>query len=81
MFKSYRTYRTEEIVAVYEKLPIRRLYFSLLRWSYSLYAAIATVIDDFKNRNDPPLPLVVCQICGKPGYKEKYCPNAHALGF
>ena len=29
--------------------------------------------------NDLPLPPVPCQICGKPGHKERYCPNAKGL--
>ena len=28
------------------------------------------------HRNDIPLLPVSCQICGKPGHKERYCPNA-----
>jgi hypothetical protein len=39
------------------------------------------LVDDYRHRNDPPLPPVPCQICGKPGYKERYCPNALELGF
>jgi hypothetical protein len=50
-------------------------------WFYRIYTEIATTLDDFKRRNDPPLPPVPCQICGKPGHIEKYCPNAKALGY
>jgi hypothetical protein len=28
-----------------------------------------------------PLPPKVCQLCGKPGHHEEYCPNAEELGF
>jgi hypothetical protein len=50
-------------------------------WFYRIYTEIATTLDDFKHRNDPPLPPVPCQICGKPGHIEKFCPNAKALGY
>jgi magnesium chelatase family protein len=33
------------------------------------------------HRNDPPLPPVPCQICGKLDHKTKYCPNAKEMGF
>jgi hypothetical protein len=40
-----------------------------------------SMIEDYKHRKDPPLPPMPCQICGKPGHKERYCPNAKALGY
>jgi hypothetical protein len=44
-----------------------------------VYAPIFDLIDAYKHRNDSPPPPVVCQICGKPGHKERYCPNAKVL--
>ena len=56
-------------------LPLRLFY----RW---IYAPIMGAIDDYKHRNDPPLP---CQLCGKPGHRDltpyhfalKLCALAH----
>jgi len=51
-------------------------------WVYRwVYAPLMSMIEDYKHRNDPPLPPMPCQICGKPGHKERYCPNAKALGY
>jgi hypothetical protein len=50
----------------------------LYRW---VYAPLMSMIEDHKHRNDPPLPPMPCQICGKPGHKERYCPNAKALDY
>lgn len=56
-------------------------YFPVLLVYRYIYVPIASALDDFKHRHDPPLPLVVCQVCGKPGHRERYCPNAKSLGF
>lgn len=45
------------------------------------YAPIGSALDDYRHRNDPPLPPVPCQLCGRPGHKEAFCPNAKVLGF
>ena len=61
---------------------IRRLLYIPILLSYKyIYAPVADVIERYKHRNDPPLPPVPCQICGKIGHKEWYCPNARTLGF
>jgi len=39
------------------------------------------MVDDYKPRNDPPLPPVPCQLCGKPGYGERYYSEARELGY
>jgi len=59
----------------------RLLYRPLLLFYRHIYAPIADAIDRYKHRHDPPLPAVPCQICGKTGHREKYCPNAHGLGY
>lgn len=53
---------------------------ALVAYRY-LYAPLMTWLDDFKHRHDPPLPPVPCQLCGKPGHRERYCPNAHGMGL
>lgn len=55
-----------------------KLWLWLYRW---IYAPLVSFVEEYKHRNDPPLPAVPCQICGKPGHKEGYCPNAKALGY
>lgn len=65
-----------------EMMLIRRLlYFPILLVYRYIYAPVADLVDRYKHRNDPPLPPVPCQICGKPGHKERYCPSARMLGF
>jgi hypothetical protein len=59
---------------------VRRLLYLRLRLFYRwIYAPIMGAIDDYKHRNELPLPPVPCQICGKPGHREQYCPNANGL--
>jgi len=58
-----------------EKLGLRLW---LYRW---IYAPLASCLDDYKHRNDPPLPPIPCQLCGQTGHKEKFCPNAKRLGY
>jgi hypothetical protein len=63
-------------------LTIRRVtYFVVFLAYHYVYAPIMDTIERYQHRNDPPLPPVPCQICGKPGHREKYCPNAKGLGF
>jgi hypothetical protein len=51
-------------------------------WFYHwVYAPLIDWWEDYQHRNDPPVPAVPCQICGRPGHKEDYCPNAQGLGY
>ncbi len=47
----------------------------------ALPARLPLACREYKHRNDPPLFPVPCQICGKPEYKEAYCPSAKTMGF
>jgi len=53
---------------------------SVLLLAYRLYAEFMSRIDDFKHAGES-LPPVPCQLCGKPGHKERYCPHAYDLGY
>jgi hypothetical protein len=55
------------------------LYLSIRLFYHWICAPIMSAIDDYKHRNDLPRPPVPCQICGKLGHKERYCPNAKGL--
>jgi hypothetical protein len=57
------------------------LYLPLQLFYLRIYAPIMGVVNDYKHRNDPPLPPVPCQICGKPGHRERDCPRARELGY
>lgn len=60
---------------------IAKAYRKTLYFFYSrIIAPIASKWDDYIHRNDPPLPPIPCQFCGK-NHQEKYCPNAKSLGF
>jgi hypothetical protein len=50
-------------------------------WYHFLYVPIVGFWQDYQKRNDPALPPVPYQICGKTGHREKYCPNAREMGF
>jgi hypothetical protein len=47
---------------------------------YRIYAEMASRYYAYRDRNKP-IPLMVCQICGKPGHVERLCPNAARMGF
>ena len=52
------------------------------RWLYRIWAEIySRYQENFNPAWREPLPPKVCQLCGKPGHKEAYCPNAKELGF
>jgi hypothetical protein len=53
---------------------------ALARWLYHLYGEIASRLDDWRHRYDPPLPPVPCQLCGG-AHHEAHCPEAKRLGF
>jgi hypothetical protein len=51
-------------------------------WLYHyIYVPLVSLWEDHKYRNDPPLPPIPCQFCGKTDHKTKYCPNAKEMGF
>jgi hypothetical protein len=58
---------------------IRRWLF--LPWYRYVYAPIADLVHNYQHRHDPEPPPMVCQLCGKPGHKERYCPYARELGY
>jgi hypothetical protein len=39
------------------------------------------LIKAHKERDNPNPPPIVCQICGKSGHVERFCPNARKMGF
>src|SRR5688572_29333093 len=50
-------------------------------WYHFIYVPIASLWDDFRYGNELLLPPAPCQICGKPGHKERYCQKAKEFGF
>jgi hypothetical protein len=50
-----------------------------------LYHIRAEVYSRYQENFNPawrePLPPRECQLCGKPGHQEAYCPNAKEMGF
>ncbi len=51
-------------------------------WLYHQWAGIYSfLMENFNPKWREPLPLVPCQICGKPGHNSKDCPSAKEMGF
>jgi hypothetical protein len=48
---------------------------------YQIYAELASRYYAHKERNKPTPPPMICQICGKSGHVERFCPNALRMGF
>jgi len=58
---------------------MHRVFYIPVRIVYHSYGLIADAVDRYKHSNDPPLHAVSCQICGRPGHRERYNPNAKEL--
>ena len=64
----------------------RRFWLSLLNFPRRvLYRIWAELYSRYQENFNPTwrvqLPPRECQLCGKPGHNEKYCPNAKEMGF
>ena len=46
-----------------------------------MYAELVSRYYAYMDCNKPNPPPMVCQICGKSGHLERYCPNAWRMGF
>jgi hypothetical protein len=92
--RSYNPYigKTEELADAWwegwdtakassNKRAVRRILYIPARVAYHVWAEISDVVQRYRHRNDPPLPPAPCPLCGKPGHKAKYCPNAKDLGL
>jgi len=56
--------------------------FSSRRVLYHIWAELySRYHETFNPAWREPLPPKVCELCGKPGHKETYCPNAKGLGL
>ena len=49
--------------------------------NHFIYVPLFSLWDDYRHRNNPPLPPDPCQICGKLGHKTISCPNASKLDY
>jgi hypothetical protein len=54
---------------------IKGMAYRIWAHSYSLYQM------KFNPDWNKQIPSIPCQLCGKPGHLERYCPNAKGLGF
>jgi hypothetical protein len=65
---------------------LKRFWLSLVNFPrrvvYSIWAEVYSRYEEnFNPAWREPLPSRVCELCGKPGHQEAYCPNAKEMGF